>query len=80
MERIKRNRRFLGIVLINFAICIFAVFHVPVLVPVEYVSRRVCLRFASLFVYTFIYVFVLLGANIRRTVPGRVTRKVVEVG
>ncbi|AHL30102.1 uncharacterized protein Eint_050805 [Encephalitozoon intestinalis ATCC 50506] len=79
MENIKRNRRFLGIALINFAICIFVLFHAPVVISIPYVSPKVCLRFASLFVYTFVYAFVLLGANIRRVAPGRLTRKVIPV-
>ncbi|CCI74104.1 ECU05_0785 [Encephalitozoon cuniculi GB-M1] len=80
MENIKRNRRFLGIALINFAICIFILFHAPIFIPMPYISSRVCLRFASLFVYTFVYAFALLGANVRRIAPVRVTRKVVPVG
>lgn len=79
MENIKRNRRFLGIALINFAISVFILFHVPVFIPVAYISQKVCLRFASLFIYTFVYAFVLLGANIRRIAPDRLARKVIVV-
>ncbi|AHL28929.1 hypothetical protein EHEL_050865 [Encephalitozoon hellem ATCC 50504] len=79
MENIKRNRRFLGIALINFAISVFILFHAPMFIPVSYISPKVCLRFASLFIYTFVYIFVLLGANVGRIAPNKLARRVIAV-
>ncbi|KHN70520.1 hypothetical protein CWI42_011750 [Ordospora colligata] len=77
MERIKRNRRFVGLALIFVSVCLFLVFHVPVVIRIPYISPRISLRFASLFVYTFIYAFVFLGASIKRASPCKQVRKVV---
>lgn len=77
MEKIKRNRRFLGVVLINFAIFIFMAIHIPIFVSLPYISPRIYLRFAATFVYSFAYAFIILGLNIRRTMPNKLTRKVV---
>lgn len=77
MERIKRNRRFLGIMVINITILVFVAVHAPILVHVPYVPSRIYLRFAAMFVYSFVYAFVVLGANIKRTTPNRLKRRIV---
>lgn len=79
MERIKRNRRFVGVVLIAFAIAGFVAVHAPMFFAVPHVSCRLHLRFASLFVYSLVYGFIMLGANIRRTMPVRLARKHVHL-
>lgn len=79
MERTKRNRRFLGIVLINSVIFVFAAVHAPIFISVPCISPRIYLRFSAVFVYSLVYAFIALGINIRRSIPNKLTRKVVSL-
>jgi hypothetical protein len=75
MENAKRSRRFIGIILIDLVIFTFVVVHMPAFISVPCVPPRLYIRLPSFIVYTALYIYVILGLNIKHRIPHSLMRK-----